>query len=293
MSLRLHGPIIRKALIGEDGMHRERARLEAAGADVLERAFRRLLRLVAPPGTTTDNISADIAAQRLRNNQNVLRDAVVEFLTRAALAGAGVGLRQVEQILGVGKQANIGLANWDLVNQAVLTWLMGPADGFGTGYADEITASIVSTSETHIRTAIAEWTRNGLPLSALVDTLEGWVFSRDRAETIAATEVTRAYARGNIEAWRASGVVTGMAWRTANDERVCPICAPLGGLEFSPDGAEPASRDEQRRDSQRTTLDGEFTHPGGPGAAERFRGQAFQHPPAHPRCRCWIVPLTS
>lgn len=289
---RLAGPATRrKGLIGEDGHQEERKRLEAEGADSLARVFRRLLRLVVPPGSTVETLTTEVAVQRLHEHQDLLRDALVELMTRTALMGAGVGIQQVEQILGTRKQANIGLANWDLVNQAVLAWLLGSGDGFGTGYADGVTISIVRTSEEHIRTAIGEWVRNGLPLSALVDSLEAWTFSRDRAEMVATTEVTRAYARGNLEAWRASGVVTGMSWRTANDERVCPICAPLGGLEFSPDGAEPVSREEQRQEAQRAELDGEFQHPGGPGAAGRFQGQAFELPPAHPRCRCWVVPL--
>ena len=44
---------------------------------------------------------------------------------------------------------------------------------------------------------------------------------------VAVTEVTRAYAAGNVMAWKASGVVDGKIWQTAVDERVCPVCGKL------------------------------------------------------------------
>jgi len=47
------------------------------------------------------------------------------------------------------------------------------------------------------------------------------LFGRQRARRVAVTEVTRVYAAGNEEAWRATGYVTGKRWMTARDERVC------------------------------------------------------------------------
>jgi len=75
------------------------------------------------------------------------------------------------------------------------------------------------------------------------------VFGIEDAATIAVTEVTRAYAEGNLAAWRADGFTEGKEWSTANDELVCQICGPL--------------------DSQVVALNAEFK--GG-----------FNGPPAHP-----------
>lgn len=50
------------------------------------------------------------------------------------------------------------------------------------------------------------------------------------------------------ERWRTAVPITWERWHTRGDERVCPICGPLGGLEFP--------------------------------------GDAGPLPPLHPNCRC-------
>jgi hypothetical protein len=131
-------------------------------------------------------------------------------------------------------------------------------------------------------------------VGALFSTLEkmGFGFDRRRARVIAETEVTNAFAKGEVMAWENSDVVVGKEWRTANDERVCPICAPLGGISFGSEGAEPASIADQLRRASQAGLGDQFTHPGGRSAAGGFAGQRFDRPPAHPNCRCWLVPVT-
>lgn len=76
-------------------------------------------------------------------------------------------------------------------------------------------------------------------------------FGRSRAESIAVTEMTRLMGAGAQEQYRQSGF-TEWRWRTVNDNRVCPICEPRHNRVFS--------------------------------QQERFE-------PAHPRCRCWPVPV--
>lgn len=86
---------------------------------------------------------------------------------------------------------------------------------------------------------------------------------RIRAQRIARTELAMAYNRGThaaIEDTRAAGIFEGPVrkkWRTAKDERVCPICKPLG-------------------DGDAVPLDTTFD-PGG-----------YDLPPAHPMCRCVV-----
>ena len=122
-------------------------------------------------------------------------------------------------------------------------------------------------------------------------------FGPDRARTIAVTEITNAYAGGAIAGWRDANrqagttVITGKQWATANDERVCPICAPLGGLLIEGSITAAQSEEVQAAHAQVTGLGDVFTHPGGGGLADKFRGQTYYRPPAHPRCRCWVVPV--
>jgi HK97 family phage portal protein len=244
-----------RRLPGEDGNDRQRGGLERYHADKLQAAFRKLLRKIVPPGTNEENITPDSAIERYRENEKILRDALVEMLMDGAQLGADTGIAQMETLFGVRKADVIGV-NWDLVNEFVLRWVLGES-GVYPGYADSINQAMAQTSEKLIRLNMAEWIQNRLPLNVLIDNLERAVFDRDRAELIVTTEITRAYAEGNRAAWKESLVIEQMRWNTSSDERVCPICAPLEG-KIAP-------------------LTGTF---------ERGR-----MPPAHPRCRCWITPV--
>lgn len=70
----------------------------------------------------------------------------------------------------------------------------------------------------------------------------------------------------------------------ANGLRVhnCPICAPLGGLTMTDEGAKPAAVSTQLRRAVITALNKPFIHPG--------TGMEYT-PPAHPGCRCDIAPI--
>ena len=250
------GKAIRRNAL-EDGADRERAAMERAHGAAIEAVFARLLKKIVPPGTTVESITPDSAMERYRANESILRDAIIEMLTDAALFGAEFGMHQVDRAMGA-KAVIISGANWDLVNERVLQWVMGSGGTFGQGYGGSVLLQqLFQTSERTLRTAIGEWISNGLPLRQLVRTLEQTVFSSQRAEMIAVTEVTRAFAEGNRAAWQESGVITRMRWETAADELVCPTCAPLQGQLAE--------------------------------VTATFDGGLF--PPAHPRCRCWITPV--
>jgi len=137
-----------------------------------------------------------------------------------------------------------------------LAWVLGSGGSFGDGYGDNLTGQLVASTETIIRREIAEWINNDLSYSVLLDNLQRSVFSRRRADVIATTETTRAFASANRIAWRDSGVITRMRWQTSFDEKVCNICSPLNG--------------------QTTDINGDF-------------GGYF--PPAHVSCRCFISPV--
>ena len=65
----------------------------------------------------------------------------------------------------------------------------------------------------------------------LQDTVEG--IGKRRATLIARTEIIRAHAEGQLDAFERLGVEkVGVAveWSTAGDDRVCPLCQPLEGI---------------------------------------------------------------
>lgn len=118
------------------------------------------------------------------------------------------------------------------------------------GEAQRFAEDATNTSRAQVSQVVADWIESGGEMSDLIERV-GQVWSGPRADVAAVTEVTRLYAQGNAAAWQASGVVSGYTWKTANDDLVCPICGPLADSEVE--------------------LGGDL-------------------PPAHPNCRCWIVP---
>jgi len=149
------------------------------------------------------------------------------------------------------------LLDWDIYNEQAVAWL--------NNWRDTVFADFNATTRDTLTDAINEWVLSGEALPVL-EAKFTTLLSEQRAEMIATTEVTRMYAEGNIAAWKATGVVSANTWRTAEDELVCPICAPLANKTVALDS-------------------NGFT-------TEEF-GLGLNAPPAHPRCRCWLSPVVS
>lgn len=175
--------------------------------------------------------------------------------------------------------------DWTIPNEEAAAWAQANTARYLANMTEEMALAIA--------TDIATWISEGRAIYTLIDHWTAkYDFSRSRADAIATTEITRAYAYGNQAAWQTSGVVWGKQWVTANDERVCPICAPLGGLTFGEE-ANPATIDQQNRRAAVSPLGISFTHPGGNGAAADYAGTQYELPPAHVRCRCTIAPIVT
>jgi hypothetical protein len=207
-----------------------------------------------------------------------------EQATKAARRGIADGKRFTD---GLNKKAvkEYEDIDWTLPNENAALWAEQNTARYIVGMSEAM-AGIIADD-------IAEWIRTG---QAFYTLLEHWEqtynWSRDRMDAIATTEITRAYAYGNQAAWQHSGVVWGKQWVTANDELVCPICAPLGGLTFGEE-SNPATIDQQNQNAAVTSLGSSFIHPGGNGAAADYAGNEYELPPAHTRCRCTIAPIVT
>lgn len=117
---------------------------------------------------------------------------------------------------------DLGIA-WDIVNEAVISW--------ANKYTTEVVAQISKTSMAAFLDNFEPWLNSGKPLQDLIDTLTPY-YGPVRARMIGTTEVTRAFANGNIAMWRQTGVVESFRFNTSRDELVCPICSPLDGQIF-------------------------------------------------------------
>jgi HK97 family phage portal protein len=281
---------IREKARRDDGALALRLGIERRWAPKLTRALRAQLRAALPTGTTGDTVWQ--AESRMEQGSAAIRDVLYQMMREAALAGLADGQADVDAAMGTAKElavppmGEIGIeVDWELINAQVLEWL--------NSYSFELVRQLTEHNREVMRAAIQRWVQNGLPLSDLINELAS-IFGEKRAAVIAATEVTRAFAEANLAAWLASGVVSEVVWRTVNDERVCPICAPLGGVTWSDDGeAVPTSILVQREHGQATPLGQPFVHPGGAGVLERYAGREYKAPPAHPRCRCFLHPVVS
>ena len=123
-------------------------------------------------------------------------------------------------------------------------------------YGYSLVRQITETTMSQLQAQVNQWIEVGETFPQLVNRVNGIFNNPRRAALIAATEATRAYAEANTIAWQDIGA-WGREWRTAVDELVCPTCRPL----------------HQTRAAM---------------------GQGFGNvlnPPAHPGCRCSLVPV--
>jgi len=197
-------------------------------------------------------------------------------------------------MLGVGNAVDLlppalqQLVDFDLVNQAALTWLQT--------YRFNQIAGITETTRVRVQQAIQQWIQAGDPLPRLIEQLTP-LFGETRAEAIAITEVTRIFGQGNLAAWQGTGVVGGKRWMTAVDERVCPICWPLHNQVVEIDNGFTLSQESVANSEAMRGLLGDRWTPEAAltraGSLTRSFTQGTQTPPAHVRCRCWLQPFVS
>lgn len=189
-----------------------------------------------------------------------LVDAMEEVFRTIAVDAVGQGFRQI----GGGEEAIVEQANekaveWAKARAAELVGMKYDADGklvANDGWA------IPETTRERVRSLVTQAEAEGWANDRLADALrEDYAFSGNRAEVIARTETAFADVSGNMIAYRESGLVSGKRWILANhgDESCCDDC----------DAAASAGV---------IGLDDDF--PGGVDA-----------PPAHPNCRCDVVPV--
>lgn len=133
------------------------------------------------------------------------------------------------------------------------------ARDFAKQYAYDLIRAVDDTTRQQVSEAVAKWIESGEPLDSLKDSLTTIFHDPARAQMIAQTEATRAYAAGTQERYRRADVKS-VKWRTVRDGEVCPVCSALAGTV--------------------ALLEGGFNMKGSVG-----------FPPAHPGCRCWLSPV--
>jgi len=129
-------------------------------------------------------------------------------------------------------------------------------------YAYNLIKNVTDTTRAAVRNAVSQFVNT--PGFTIGDAMNMMPFGEVRAEMVAVTEVTRAYAEGQKLAGEElkkefPDLAIVKKWFTNNDDIVCDICGPLDGVTVLLD--------------------------------EMFPGE-LEEPPAHPRCRCWTSVTT-
>jgi len=247
----------RKAVIPEQPARRFEPALERALGRLLRNQSAEIAELLAQHKGTLPKAYWD----KLEEQLYVIIEPWLERVTRAGMTSGNQQLEQPET-----KAALVGIA-WDLVNQ--------DAQRQARAYTYNLVRGITDNTRQRLQAEIDAWIASGNAFPALSERLRPLIPDLEkvaatalqpdyRARLTAATEATRAYADGNTRVWEAAGV-WGREWRTAVDERVCPIC---GGLH-----------------QQRAKLGADFE------VIVDGKRVVVKNPPAHPNCRCSVFPV--
>lgn len=188
------------------------------------------------------SIKMDIAIPNLDFDEEDYSELIAELLR---MVKKGI------QLFGTGKP----VIDYTFANAEAVKW--------ASKYAYELVKGINDTTRDTLRTVVRSFVDT--PGFTLGDIMRELPFDPVRAQRIAITETTRAFAEGEMMAGRElqkqfPDVRIIKIWFTNNDDIVCDICAPLDGKEVAID--------------------------------DMFEGD-INYPPAHVNCRCWIETTTA
>lgn len=189
-----------------------------------------------------------------------LSDVVEPIIRRAAEDGAVAALLQVMPDPAVGMVTNIRsrAVKWAHDRAAEMVGMKWVGGELIQNPAAEW--QITEGTREMIRAQVVEAMQNGDSVQELAGRLkESHTFSNARARTIARTETAMADGMGNLIGWDETGLVAGKRWITAEDDKVSEICNTNGKMGV-------------------IGLHEHFAHGG-------------MAPPAHPNCRCTVVPV--
>lgn len=178
----------------------------------------------------------------------LLTPTFMDALKELAAYGAQAGAEALSASVNI---------DWSLANPDVARW--------ARKYSALLVTKVNDTTWRSLKDGLAEWVMAKENYDQLVARFATILGDPKRADLVASTEATRAYAQGNRIVWQKCeeeyGIQILRMWMTAEDELVCPVCGGLNGSVAAL--GEPFDLD----------------------------GTEYDGPPAHPRCRCDVAPV--
>lgn len=182
--------------------------------------LKELLDLLGDP-PRFENVPEEFWARCSSELRRVIEDTMTDIL-----------LEHANEFLEV---APIGGVDWTQINENAAQW--------ARQYSYELVKEITDGQRDKTREEIARYYEDGhLTIDDVARALEGQ-YSRQRAESIAVTETTRAAVegeRGIVHAIEGYGIRMRGVWRTANDDVTCEVCGSKDGEEIEGDDFPPA-----------------------------------------------------
>jgi len=174
--------------------------------------------------------------------------------------GAARGVAELRK-LGATLETSFDVANPDVMR-------------FIDTYTGTLAKQITDTQDAALRKALTEGLQAGEGVPKIRDRIRG-VFesSKTRATNIARTETSRAVHDGQKEQWKQSRLVEKITWLCADDP--CPYCQSLNGETIE-------INDNFRELGDSIEAEGNEPMP--------VTWVSVGHPPAHPQCRCTMLP---
>jgi len=212
----------------------------------------------AADGGTPKKVLRDIEKMNMDELQ-AIREEMETLLSIVAVSGGGEALKQISVLDDdVRELMSVRATDWARGHAAEMVG-MKMMDGELVPNPDT-KWNIEDSTREMVRETVTKAIDDGWSNQRLAKEIQdGDAFSDARAMMIARTETAMADVAGTMEGYRASGLVTGKKWLTAQDDKVsaqCMACEDAGEIGI----------DE--------------TFPGGNDA-----------PPNHPNCRCAILPV--
>jgi HK97 family phage portal protein len=203
-----------------------------------------------------------------------LVDALRPYLEDSLLAGLAIGQQTLEKLSAL--PATFEKRGDDL---------RAYAKSESVRLADRAANSVNGYTAVRFREILGDGVAEGKTIPQLAETVKEWAKAEGDAErqtkrralTIARTESQRASRRAEVQAWKASGVVTGKTWLLAPDP--CEFCEAAS--EAFSDNAVDIDGSFYKQGSEIQGKDG------GTMVADY---ESIDGPPLHPNCRCSLMP---
>jgi HK97 family phage portal protein len=256
-----------------DKIGKDEDKAAKAVSDVFDAQVKDILALIAAAPSPTRELVVQVEnVLKARSYQREIVEALSPYLREAISVGVDVGIETVSK---VATSVDFSVERQDLAKYA---------ESESVRIARTTASGVTEQTSVRVRDLLGDGLEKGETSDQLAKRVQEWADGQkgedgswSRARTIARTESMRAARVAEVEAWKATGVVTGKTWLLAPDP--CEFCEAaakaFGEKSIGLDDAFFKKGD---------------TLTGADGGAMILDYENVNGPPLHPNCRCSMQP---